>query len=290
MVQALLPLLNMVSLIATESAIRNRLPQVQRDVRKSYRELKRNVDLSLVLPTYNERQNIPALLAWIDRSLSGKKFEVILVDDDSPDQTWAAAQELQRQYTWLRVIRRMGVRGLGSAVITGFRQSHGKILGVMDADLQHSAALLPTLLSEIEQGEFVVATRRAAGGSNGQWSQLRCLGSHIAGALARLFANVPFSDPMSGFFLMRREIFSSIDEGALRPRGYKILVYLYAKAAREFTREELRVREVGYEFAKRANGRSKFSLKIIFDYLRMLLELSFQAHRHKPNDLCRSRV
>jgi dolichol-phosphate mannosyltransferase len=271
----------MVSLLATDSAIRNRLPRVQPGLLENFREPKHHVDLSLVLPTYNERQNIPALLAWIDRSLSGKNFEVILVDDDSPDQTWAAAQELQRQYAWLRVIRRTGERGLGSAVIAGFRQSRGKILGVMDADLQHSAALLPTLLLETERAEFAVATRRAAGGSNGQWSQLRRFGSHIAGALARLFANVPFSDPMSGFFLMRREVFNSIDEGDLRPRGYKILVYLYAKAAQEFGRDELRVREVGYEFAERANGRSKFSLKVIFDYLRMLLELSFQTHTHK---------
>ena len=275
----------MVSLLATDSAIRNRLPRVQPGLPQNFREPKHHVDLSLVLPTYNERQNLPALLAWIDRSLSGKNFEVILVDDDSPDQTWAAAQELQRQYAWLRVIRRTGERGLGSAVIAGFRQSRGKILGVMDADLQHSAALLPTLLLETERAEFAVATRRAAGGSNGQWSQLRRLGSHIAGALARLFANVPFSDPMSGFFLMRREVFKSIDECDLRPRGYKILVYLYAKAAQEFGRDELRVREVGYEFAKRANGRSKFSLKVIFDYLRMLLELSFQTHTHKHGAL-----
>jgi len=155
------------------------------------------VDFTLVLPTYNESENLPLLFERIDRTLRGLCFEVIVVDDDSPDQTWLVAREFQKQYPWLRVARRRGVRGLSSAVVCGFRYSCGKISGVMDADLQHDVEVLPMLLQEAAHAEFSVATRRAAGGSDGECSALRRFGSTFATGLARFLANVPFSDPMS---------------------------------------------------------------------------------------------
>ncbi len=234
------------------------------------------VDLSLVLPTYNERENMGELFARIDRALAGSCFEVILVDDDSPDRTWAVAQKFQRLYPWLRVIRRQNARGLASAVIYGFRHCRGEVLGVMDADLQHDAALLPALLAEMDCADFAVATRRAAGGSDGKWSKLRRLASLLATAFARWMTSMPLSDPMSGFFLVRREIFQSIDAD-LRPRGYKVLMYLYAKAAQRFGGGALRLAEVGYQFAKRAHGRSKLSLAVIIDYFLMLMGLRLRG-------------
>jgi dolichol-phosphate mannosyltransferase len=233
------------------------------------------VDLSVILPTYNERENLPELFARIDDALAGVCFEVIVADDDSPDQTWALAQEFQKHYPWLRVIRRRKGRGLAAAVLCGFRHACGRVLGVMDADLQHAPELLPELFEQIEDADFAVATRRSAGGSNGKWSKFRRAGSEAATALARSLAQTSFSDPMSGFFLMRRAIFQLIDEPDLRPRGYKILVYLYAKAMRQLA--ALKVAEVGYEFGVRTRGRSKLSIKIVAEYLMMLIGLRVGA-------------
>jgi len=239
------------------------------------RPREKDVDLSLILPTYNECENLPELLTRIDQALTGVCFEAIVVDDDSPDQTWAAAQEYQKRYAWLRVIRRRKGHGLASAVLCGFRHACGRVLGVMDADLQHAPELLPKLLEEMDDADFTVATRRAAGGSDGKWSGFRRLGSTAATALAKVLAQTSFSDPMSGFFLMRRAIFQLIDADDLRPHGYKILIYLYAKAANALG--PLKVAEVGYEFGLRVHGRSKLSIKIVAEYLVMLIGLRFGA-------------
>jgi dolichol-phosphate mannosyltransferase len=234
---------------------------------------KEHVDLSLVLPTYNERENLGELLARIDDALIDVCFEAIIVDDDSPDRTWAAAREFERHYPWLRVIRRRNVRGLGSAVICGFRHARGNVVAVMDADLQHDVDLLPELLRKTERADFAVATRRAAGGSDGKWSKARRFASYVAATLARCIAKAPFSDPMSGFFLMRRGIFQAIDNQNLRPRGYKVLVYLYSKAVQQFGRHALALSEIGYEFSNRVHGRSKLSLRVMVDYFLMLIGL-----------------
>jgi dolichol-phosphate mannosyltransferase len=145
----------------------------------------------------------------------------------------------------------------------------------MDADLQHAPELLPELFEQIEDADLAVATRRSAGGSNGKWSKFRRAGSEAATALARSLAEMSFSDPMSGFFLMRRAIFQLIDEPTLRPRGYKILIYLYAKAMWQLG--TLKVAEIGYEFGVRTRGRSKLSIKIVVEYLLMLIALRFGA-------------
>ena len=238
------------------------------------------LDFSLIIPTYNERDNLAVLLQRLDRILSQYNFEVIIVDDDSPDETWAEAQLYQQRYTWLRVIRRIGERGLSSAVICGFRHARGKVLGVMDADLQHDDTRLPELLNKMDDADFAVATRRAVGGSDGKWNWVRRFVSHGATLLAKLIARVPLSDPMSGFFTMRREIFMAIDDWALHPRGYKLLVYLYARALQAFGRERLRLSEVGYEFGERRCGRSKFSAKVIVDFVVMLFDLRLHP-RHE---------
>jgi dolichol-phosphate mannosyltransferase len=237
------------------------------------------VDLSLILPTFNERENLPDLFDRIDHAMAGVCFETIVVDDDSPDQTWALAQELQKRYSWLRVIRRRKGRGLASAVLCGFRHASGRVLGVMDADLQHAPELLPELLDKTEDADFAIATRRSAGGSNGAWSKFRRLGSEVATALARNLAGTSFSDPMSGFFLMRRAIFQLMDGNDLRPRGYKILLYLYAKAMQQLG--AVKVAEVGYEFGVRTRGRSKLSIKVVAEYLMMLIGLRLGARARR---------
>lgn len=227
----------------------------------------------MIVPTYNERENLAPLLVRLGKVLAGRNFEVIVVDDDSPDETWAEAQRFQHHYKWLRVIRRHGERGLSSAVICGFRHARGKILGVMDADLQHDHTRLPELLREMSRADFAIATRRRAGGSDGEWSRQRRFASWVATGLARVVAGAPLSDPMSGFFVMRREIFTAIDDWALRPRGYKVLLYLYSRAADRFGRQNLRLREVGYHFGQRQHGHSKFSPRVMCEFIGMLFHI-----------------
>ncbi|MEY2545290.1 MAG: dolichol-phosphate mannosyltransferase, partial [Verrucomicrobiota bacterium] len=241
------------------------------------------LEFSLVIPTYNERDNLGVLLQRLDRILAKQKFEVIIVDDDSPDGTWAEAQVYQQRYSWLRVIRRRGERGLSTAVICGFRHARGKILGVMDADLQHDDTRLPELLHKMRHADFAVATRRAVGGSDGKWNWMRRFVSHGATLLAKFIARVPLSDPMSGFFTMRREVFAAVDDWALNPRGYKLLVYLYARALQALGRENVRLSEVGYEFSERQRGESKLSAKVIFEFVFMLFDLRL----HPRHDVAR---
>ncbi len=236
-----------------------------------------SLELSLVIPTYNERDNLAELFARLDQVLGQTAFEVLLVDDDSPDQTWAAAEMLRSQYPWLRVIRRTGERGLSSAVVCGFRAAHGRVLGVMDGDLQHDDTRLPELLAAMSYADFAVATRRAAGGSAGRWSLSRRFTSWVATMLARRIAQVPLSDPMSGYFTIRRELFRALDDPAMQPHGYKILLYLYSRATQRFGAERLRLREVGYQFRLRKHGESKLSARVIVEYVLMLLDLRFSV-------------
>jgi dolichol-phosphate mannosyltransferase len=244
------------------------------------------LEFSLIVPTYNERENLPHLFATLARTLHGHRFEVLLVDDDSPDQTWAVAKDLRKSYPWLQVIRRRDERGLSSAVVCGFRRAQGKLLGVMDADLQHDDERLPELLARMRNADFAIATRRAAGGNDGKWCWSRRLVSWVATILAKKVAHVSLSDPMSGFFVMRRDLFQAIDDGTLNPRGYKVLLYLYARCLQRFGASAVRLTEVGYEFRPRQFGRSKLSSKVVFEYLAML----FALRSHARDEFLRGRL
>lgn len=257
----------------------HRHPAPAREAAGQFPPLSSQLDFTLILPTYNERENLPVVLQRLNHILGSYKFEVIIVDDDSPDGTWAEAQTYQSQYPWLRVIRRMGERGLSSAVICGFRHARGQVLGVMDADLQHDDTRLPELLRAMKNADFAVATRRAKGGSDGTWSHARRFVSRTATVLAKLVARIPLSDPMSGFFAMRRDLFLALDDWSLHPRGYKLLVYLYGRALQCFG-DKVRVREIGYEFAERQHGQSKLSPRVMLDFILMLFDLRMHP-RHE---------
>ncbi len=237
--------------------------------------------LSVVVPTYNERENLPILLERLEKSLRGVEFEVIVVDDDSPDGTWRLALELARErYPWLRVVRRVGERGLASAVVRGFRESRGEYVVVMDADLQHPPEVVPRMLEAARSSgaDLVVASRYVRGGGVRGWSRFRLLMSRWATVLAHLL--VPesrcTSDPLSGFFLVSRGLISSCLD-RLRPRGYKILLEVLVKC------HPRRVVDVPYVFERRVYGRSKLGVGTIVDYLLHLLEL--QEYRVVKNAL-----
>ena len=227
--------------------------------------------LSVVVPTYNERENLPRLLEEVDRVLRsrGVSYEVVVVDDDSPDGTWRVAEELARERGLpVRVVRRLGERGLGSAIARGLREARGRYIVVMDADLQHPPEAIPRLLEEARRSgvDLVVASRYARGGGVEGWSRARFLASRVACLLAHLVLPEAraTSDPMSGFFLVSRRL---AGRAPREPRSWKILLDLLVAARGS-------VSEVPYVFRRRAAGESKLGAREMLDYLRHLLVLS----------------
>lgn len=232
-----------------------------------------SVHLSLIVPTYNERANIDLLVQQIsdmlDRFLPGS-YELILVDDDSPDRTWEYALSMQAKYPHLRVMRRQQERGLATAVIRGWQVAQGKVLGVIDGDLQHPPEVLGKLLKAIDAGaDVAVASRYAQGGGVGSWSGVRHFLSRGAIRVALFLlpeVSSRLSDPMSGYFLLRRE---AIAECKLDPIGYKILLEVMGRGNIK------QVADVGYTFHERTSGSSKVTWRQYEEFVRHLLRLRF---------------
>ena len=168
---------------------------------------------SVILPTYNEANNIPDIIQILSKLLDQKipgNYELIVVDDDSPDQTWKTAAELLPSYPQLRVMRRQMERGLSTAVIRGWQVASGEILGVIDADLQHPPEILLQLLEQMDRGaDLAIASRHVEGGGVSQWSLIRRFLSRGAQTLGLIILPEVIgrlSDPMSGYFMVRREL------------------------------------------------------------------------------------
>lgn len=213
--------------------------------------------LSLILPTYNEAENLPLLLPKLQSTLAGIPHEIIVVDDDSPDGTWRRAQELAHEYPALKVIRRQGERGLSSAVMTGFKAARGEVLAVMDADGQHDSGLLKRLYETVQsQRGMAVATRYMPGGSTGQWNERRKLLSRTATKMVMALCHISVRDPLSGFFAIDRSLLERIASG-LKPRGFKILFDLLVRLPKNVP-----ISEIPYTFAPRLKGRSKLSMRV----------------------------
>jgi dolichol-phosphate mannosyltransferase len=234
--------------------------------------------LSLVIPTFNEKENIAVLLEKLTYHLNSTCFEgyeLIVVDDDSPDETWKVATELGTVYPQLKVIRRQREKGLSSAVIRGWQIAEGQILGVIDADLQHPPDILLKLLDAMDAGaDLAVASRHVEGGGVSEWSVIRrtlSRGAQMLGLIILPDVVGRVSDPMSGYFLVRR---SAIAGPRLNPKGYKILLEVLGRG-RIGT-----IAEVGYVFQERTEGESKVSWRHYLDYLHHLLRL--RSHRWLP--------
>jgi dolichol-phosphate mannosyltransferase len=227
--------------------------------------------LSIVVPTYNEAENIPILAERVRSALSGIAFEMIIVDDDSPDGTAQIAEDLQGQYDFIRVVKRTDERDLATAVIAGFNASSGDVLTVMDADLQHPPEKILPLLDAIEGGaDIAVGSRHVPGGAIEAWPLKRRLFSKGARAIAYLFLprSRAVKDPMSGFFMLRREVLDGVE---LRPIGYKILLEILARGNYE------RVDEVAITFIDRERGTSSLVFNEYGKYTRHLLRLAWES-------------
>ncbi|MBO3833355.1 MAG: polyprenol monophosphomannose synthase [Candidatus Brockarchaeota archaeon] len=231
----------------------------------------RRKELSLIIPTYNEAENIPELLERIEASLKGFGAEVVFVDDNSQDGTASLAEKLGEHYGNVKVLRRPFKMGLGSAVLDGMRIAEADIVAVMDADLQHPPELLPKMLEKLKQGYgLVVASRYVEGGGIDGWSLRRKLVSRCATKLTHTLLpdTKKVKDPMSGFFMLQRSV---VENTRLNPTGYKILLEILAKA------NPGPVAEVPYAFKTRRRGRSKLSFWEIVSYLIFILRLKSKS-------------
>ncbi len=232
---------------------------------------------SLVIPTYKERENINNIVSILtqilDESIPGE-YELIVVDDDSPDGTWEVAQSLMPEYRQLRVMRRCSERGLSSAVIRGWQAARGRILGVIDGDLQHPPEVLLQLLRAIEQGaDLAVASRHVEGGGVSSWSFIRRFlsrGAQLLGLIILPTVLGRVSDPMSGYFMVRR---SAVAGATLNPVGYKILLEVIGRGNVD------KIAETGYVFSERKHGESKVTSKQYVEYLQHLVRLRLSTGR-----------
>ena len=225
-------------------------------------------ELAVVIPTFNERPNVQAVARAVFAALEGIDAELIFVDDDSPDGTPRQVRELSRADPRVRLVHRINRRGLSSAVVEGMMASTAPYLAVMDADMQHDETLLPGMLRRLRSGgvDIVVATRLREGGSMGDLPRPRARLSRWGRSLSALACHAEVSDPMSGFFALRRDYLDEVVHN-LSCVGFKILVDLLASS-----RRPVRVEEIGYVFRNRLHGASKLDLIVGLEYLELLLD------------------
>jgi dolichol-phosphate mannosyltransferase len=227
-----------------------------------------SLELSVVIPTYKERQNIGPLLAALQTSLQGINWEVIFVDDHSPDHTADEVRALALSNPRVRILERIGRRGLSSACIEGMMASPAPTLAVMDADMQHDETALPGMLRLLleKQLDVVVASRRVTGGSMGEFARERVRLSDLGSRVSRLVCNCDVTDPMSGFFVVDSEFFRAAVP-RLTGTGFKLLVDILASSPKP-----PRIAEVPYRFRKRLAGESKLDVNVELEYLFLILD------------------
>lgn len=229
------------------------------------------LQVSLILPTRNEASNIAEAISKASEAMSGYSFEIIVVDDDSPDGTADIVRDLAARDPRIRCLHRIGRRGLASACIEGALAAAGQVIAVMDADLQHDETKLPDLIEPILSGEveLTVGSRYLAEGRTENWSEAREQKSELATSLAKRFLKTPLTDPMSGFFALRAAQFRELVP-KLSGRGFKILLDIVM--ARD---EAITVKEIPFVFRGRESGESKLDAPTAIQYLMMLYDRAF---------------
>ncbi len=225
-------------------------------------------ELAIVVPTYNESQNVAELVRRVAAGLDGVAWELVFVDDDSPDGTAGVVRALAQRDARVRVVHRLGRRGLASACIEGVMATSAPFVAVMDADLQHDEALLPRMLAALkrEAVDLVIGSRYVAGGSVDAWDESRRAKSRLATRLAHRVLPAPVADPMSGFFMARREVIEQ-RAGRLSAVGFKILLDLLTADP-----TPLRIVELPYQFRNRIAGESKLDSGVAWDFVMLLAD------------------
>jgi dolichol-phosphate mannosyltransferase len=225
-------------------------------------------ELTIVIPTFNERENVGELIRRLEDCLPDCAWEAVFVDDDSPDGTGETVREFAARDHRVRCIQRVGRRGLSTACIEGMLSSSAPFLAVIDGDLQHDERLLPEMLESLqhEDVDIVVGSRYLDGGGVGNWERSRALISRWATRLSRVVLREALTDPMSGFFMVRREAFQAAVRD-LSGIGFKILLDIFASSP-----TQLRFRELPYEFRSRLAGESKLDNQVAWEYGMLLLD------------------
>ena len=223
--------------------------------------------LSVIVPTFNERVNVTKLFEKLQNALTDIDWEVIFVDDNSPDGTWDVVRRLAGQDARVRCLRRVGRRGLSGACIEGILASSAPYVAVMDADLQHDETQLPKMLALLQDGqtELAVGSRYVEGGNADSFNKQRAGASALATEISRRLLRVSISDPMSGFFMIRRDRFEQLAP-QLSTQGFKILLDIIATA-----HGSLRTVEIPYRFGSRLHGESKLNSMVVLDFLGLVL-------------------
>ncbi|WP_447932879.1 glycosyltransferase [Sphingopyxis fribergensis] len=225
------------------------------------------LEVAVVVPTLNEAANVEKLIEKLSVVLAGRGWEVVFVDDNSPDGTSELVRRIGRKLRHVRIVQRVGRRGLSSAVVEGILATAAPVIAVMDGDLQHSEDALPRLIDAIAGGaDIAVGTRYVAGGGIGEWDKDRARMSRLATRAGQVALGTEVSDPMSGFFAVRRDAF----ERAL-PRlsaiGFKILIDILASSP-----APLKVAEIPYQFRIREAGESKIGARVIAEYAELIAD------------------
>ena len=225
-------------------------------------------ELSIVVPTFNESANVDELTRRLSEALRGIAWELVFVDDDSPDHTAEAVRRLAQRDARVRVIQRIGRRGLSSACVEGVLATSAPFVAVMDADLQHDERLLPSMLQTLRQSglDIAIGSRYVVGGQIGEWDEQRAAISRLATRISHAVVPAELKDPMSGFFMIRREAFMDRVH-SLSALGFKILVDLFASGT-----QPLRFVELPYEFRARHAGQSKLDSHVAWDYGMLLID------------------
>lgn len=226
-------------------------------------------DLSLIVPTLNEAENLPRLLRMVSRALRGISHEIIVADDASRDETARVAEDLRATYPALRILRRTANFGLSAAIVDGFRNARGSVLAVMDADLQHDPRVLPGLIAALSDHDIAIGSRYAFCGRTCGWSKLREIESRLAAFVTQAALGICVRDPLSGFFMMRRQVFTAVEAG-LSTRGWKLLLEILALSP------AARVAEVPFTFRARRAGKTKMSMRVVGAWLTSLVNLRRQ--------------
>ncbi len=230
------------------------------------------LELAVVIPTFNERANVPLLVAALDKALAGRRWEAIFVDDDSPDGTADAAREIGRVDARVRVIQRIGRRGLSSATIEGMCATAAPFVAVIDGDMQHDEALLPRMLDALQGDgalDLAIGSRFVDGGGTGEWDKDRVAKSALATRLSRRVLKADLSDPMSGFFMARASVVRDMVPH-LSAIGFKILLDIMTASPRP-----LKFVELPYVFRTRQVGESKLDHVVAMEYLIALYDRMF---------------
>jgi len=222
------------------------------------------IEVSIIIPTFNERENLPVLIGELQEVMLGRSYEIIVVDDDSEDGTWQVAEKFSRQYFNISMIRRINRKGLSSAITEGLLLGKGRYLAVLDADLQHDHTLLNPMIEQICDCDIVVGSRYLSQKDVPGWEAWRSKLSRAGTVMAQKVLNRKISDPLSGFFMIRREIIHEVAP-QLFQHGYKILFDILIK------RPDLRVKELPYEFKTRLRGTSKLTAAVMFDFADLLI-------------------